>query len=161
MKTIVHLFYFLCCITMISGQTKEQSLPPFTEIVAENKHISEDNFGTSYHFWPLNWYAQGYPVPYGATPGDHRFQNPYGNQNLELLTQYKSAGWVRNFYPAVETIWHPEKGLSNNVVIWFLRELDFHHKNGKKFLWTGKWFNHQGNLLSKDMNSVTYEKKSN
>lgn len=147
----------ICYCSLAFGQMEKQSLPPFTEIVAEDQLISEDNFGTSYHFWPLNWYAQGYPVPYGVTPGDHRSQNPYGNQQLELLDQYKSATWVRNFYPAVETIWHSTKGLSNNVVIWFLRELDFHHTNGKKFLWAGKWFNHQGNALSADMNSADYE----
>lgn len=150
-------FVFLLGLALGYGQFSERDVPPFTEIVAKDQIISEDNFGTSYHFWPLNWYAQGYPVPYGVTPGDHRSQNPHGNQQLELLNQYESATWVRNFYPAVETIWQQKKGLSNNVVIWFLRELDFHHTNGKKFLWTGKWFSNEGNVLSKNMNSAEYE----
>lgn len=150
---ILYLLFFFSSI-YVSGQL----LPPYTEIIAENEIITEDNFGTSYHFWPLNWYAQGYPVPYGVTPGDHRTQNPYGNQNLELLNQYESATWVRNFYPAVETIWHPEKGVSNNVIIWLLKELDFHHSHGKKFLWTGQWFNYKGNILSSNMSSADYEK---
>ena len=157
MKLKILTFFVLIYCGHLLGQNTNQSLPPFTKIIAQDQLISEDNFGTSYHFWPLNWYAQGYPVPYGATPGDHRSQNPYGNQNLELLNQYESATWVRNFYPAVETIWNPEKGLSNNVIIWLLRELDFHHANGKKFLWTGAWFNYKGNILSSDMNSAEYE----
>ncbi|TMM58540.1 hypothetical protein FEE95_03665 [Maribacter algarum] len=154
-KTTLLIFaFFYFGIHMCTAQ----SLPPFTKLVAENQSITADNFGTSYHFWPLNWYAKGYPVPYGVTPADHRLENPHGNPNLELLNQYESARWVRNFYPAIETIWHPTQKLSNNVVEWFLKELDFHHTNGKKFLWAGKWFNNEGNVLSKDVNSKEYER---
>lgn len=136
----------------------QRTLPPGTVLDKTNITITEDNFITSWHYWPFNWYAEGSNPPYGVTPSDHRTENPQGSPHTEILTpQYYEAGWVRQFYPDGEALYDTTLGLSENTLRWLLEEADFHHSNGKKMIWTGGCFSGSGQEWGTETNSVARE----
>ena len=131
MKKIRNIVLLFSITFSVVAQSETKNLPEGTVLVAENMIFTKDNFGVSPHyFYPTNWYGGGYPVAYDYYPVASTILK------AELLNQYESAGWVRNFYPAAHVLWNPKKGIGQNALRGLLDQADFYLKQGKKFLWT-------------------------
>lgn len=137
-----------------------RTLPPYFTPIHVNKTLTRDNFLTSYHYKPLNWYLNGNQNTWNQVPGDHRNENPLGNPNMELLNQYDSAGYVRQFYPSPTTIWNPTQGLALNTLTWLLNEADYYHNDGKKMIFCPQWFKYDGSpVWDADVLTSGYEQE--
>jgi len=140
------------------------SSPPGTEWLAIKKTVTKDNLGLGYHGWPNDWNPTS-PVTYGLAGTWYGAGiYPFGNSDVELMTQYESATWIRSFYPGANIMWEPVTGEAANVTKRFLDMLDFWHAKGKKVLWVsqvfvtgiGRWAGYDQNTAAGEQNVIDF-----